>query len=66
VTVSGTVTNWRKKMKELKEILEGLDKINAKLEEVLVIQQTCYNSLCDVWVAPPHKSPKEVLDEIHE
>ena len=47
-------------MDELQKIVEGLDRINSKLEEILEIQQTCYNSLCDIWVAPPKKTHKEI------
>jgi hypothetical protein len=72
VTVNGTVTNWRKKMKELQKILEGLDRINAKLEEILKIQKNYHKNevvsgecgFCgsDVWNAPPKKTHREVLD----
>jgi hypothetical protein len=69
VTDNGTVTNWRKKMKELEIILKGLDRINEKLEQILRNQKSDsadWMLLVDKLHAPPKKSHKEVLDEAHE
>ena len=46
-------------MDELKLILEGLDRINKKLEEILEIQKA---QKPDIWLAPPKKTHKEITD----
>ena len=47
-------------MKELKKILEGLDRISEKLEEILEIQKVV---LRDIWIAPNYKTHREITDE---
>jgi hypothetical protein len=48
-------------MNELKEILDGLDKINAKLEEVINIQKDIVFEATGYY-APPKKSQKEITN----
>jgi hypothetical protein len=65
------VTNWRKKMNELKEIVLGLDRIEVMVKHILENQKiaTAPFYIDDSHVKfyePPKKSHKEVLDEIHE
>ena len=51
-------------MEELQKIVEGLDRINSKLEEILEIWKS------EDWYAPPWKTHKKLTEDekidIHE